>query len=153
MGKASDATYLQMKMLNTGKGVGVQTLRAQIDKIEYMKYMQQKIKEEPNITVIETMAVSLIIEDGVCKGIKCSNNEDYYAKATILTTGTYLESMFLLVINFIRPEDQPSVKGLSASLRSYGIPTLRLKTELLHEFIVTQLIFQRWKFNMVHQVN
>ncbi|HHU28629.1 TPA: tRNA uridine-5-carboxymethylaminomethyl(34) synthesis enzyme MnmG [bacterium] len=130
MGKASDATYLQMKMLNTGKGVGVQTLRAQIDKIEYMKYMQQKIKEEPNITVIETMAVSLIIEDGVCKGIKCSNNEDYYAKATILTTGTYLESNVLIGHTSISsgPEDQPSVKGLSASLRSYGIPTLRLKT-------------------------
>lgn len=130
MGKASDATYLQMKMLNTGKGVGVQCLRAQIDKIEYMKFIQDRIKNEPNIDVVETMATSLIVENGICVGVNCSNNEKYYAKSTILTTGTYLESNVLVghTSTISGPDNQPSAIGLSASLRSLGLNTMRLKT-------------------------
>ena len=66
MGHAADATYLQMKMLNTAKGPGVQCLRAQSDKVEYVEYMKKKVKEHSNIDVLETMAVDLIVEDNKC---------------------------------------------------------------------------------------
>ena len=66
MGISADKTYLQMKMLNTKKGPGVRCLRAQSDKIEYSKYMRDVCLNEKNVTVIEAMATSLIMENNSC---------------------------------------------------------------------------------------
>ncbi len=130
MGRTTDNTYLQMKMLNTAKGPGVQCLRAQIDKLKYPKYMQDVLKNEKNVTLIETMVKRLIIKDNKCFGVIDENNNEITSLATILTTGTYLEST-ILVGNDVKesgPFGQRSAKGLSPFLESLGFKLLRLKT-------------------------
>ena len=69
MGKIADINYLQMKMLNTGKGVGVQCLRAQQDKIEYPKRMQEAALNTPNLTVVEDAVIDLIHDDKKVHGV------------------------------------------------------------------------------------
>ncbi len=129
MAKATDATYLQMKMLNTAKGPGVQCLRAQSDKIEYSKYMLNVLENADNLEIVEEAVLSLIVEDGTCLGVK-TTKRDYRSKCTILTTGTYLESKVFVGHEVIEsgPEgDKPSL-GLSPFLQSLGFKTVRLKT-------------------------
>ena len=130
MGHAADATYLQMKMLNTAKGPGVQCLRAQSDKVEYVEYMKKKVKEHSNIDVLETMAVDLIVENNTCLGIITENNEKIFGKTVILTTGTYLNGKILRGSEFIYegPDGQRSAIGLTEALERQGIETMRLKT-------------------------
>jgi tRNA uridine 5-carboxymethylaminomethyl modification enzyme len=130
MGKASDINALQIKMLNTAKGAGVQCLRAQEDKLAYARYMQKTIKEQPNIDVKETMVVSLIIDENKCIGVKCKDGQDVYSETTVITTGTYLESNVLVghTSTISGPDKQQSAWGLSQSLRDNGIVTMRLKT-------------------------
>ena len=130
MGHAADATYLQMKMLNTAKGPGVQCLRAQSDKVEYVEYMKKKVKEHSNIDVLETMAVDLIVENNTCLGIITEKNEKIFGKTVILTTGTYLNGKILRGSEFIYegPDGQRSAIGLTEALERQGIETMRLKT-------------------------
>ena len=130
MGITTDQTYIQMKMLNTAKGPGVQCLRAQIDKLKYPAYMQNVLKSEKNVTLLETMVKELIIQNHVCIGVVCEDNLKIYSKATILTTGTYLESTILVGhdITSSGPFGQKAAKGLSPYLESLGFKILRLKT-------------------------
>ena len=130
MGHAADATYLQMKMLNTAKGPGVQCLRAQSDKVEYVEYMKRKVKEHTNIDVLEVMAVDLIIEDGVCLGVIDEHGNKIEGKTVILTTGTYLNGKILRGDTFSLegPDGQRAAYGLTEALEKQGIETMRLKT-------------------------
>ena len=130
MGKTTDATYIQMKMLNTSKGPGVQCLRAQIDKLKYPAYMQNVLKNHKNVTILQTMVKSLIVENNKCLGIIDENDNKIYSKATILTTGTYLESTILVgkEITVSGPFGQRSAHGLSPQLADLGFKILRLKT-------------------------
>ena len=130
MGITTDNTYLQMKMLNTAKGPGVQCLRAQIDKAKYPKYMQDVLKNEPNVTIIETMIKELIIKDNKCFGVIDENNNSITSKVTILTTGTYLESTILVGhdVKVAGPFGQKAALGLSPFLEKLGFEIFRLKT-------------------------
>ena len=130
MGITTDKTYLQMKMLNTAKGPGVQCLRAQIDKLKYPKYMQDVLMSEPNVTLIETMVKELIIEDNVCLGVIDENGNKITSKTTILTTGTYLESTILVGhdVTVSGPFGQRAALGLSPFLEKLGFKMFRLKT-------------------------
>ena len=130
MGKAADHHYLQMKMLNTGKGPGVQCLRAQQDKLEYPNYLQQLALNTPHLSVKEEMVVSLLNDDKHVFGVKTEKNNEYTAKAVILTTGTYMESKIFRgneVLDEGPDGEKPSL-GLSPYLRSMGIETTRFKT-------------------------
>ncbi|MDD3383338.1 MAG: tRNA uridine-5-carboxymethylaminomethyl(34) synthesis enzyme MnmG [Bacilli bacterium] len=130
MAKATDATYLQMKMLNTAKGPGVQCLRAQSDKIEYARYMQRKLMSTKNVEIIEKMAVELIVENQKCIGVMIENGDRLFSDAVILTTGTYLNGKILRGHDFFKegPDHQRSAVGLSESLRKNGFEIMRLKT-------------------------
>lgn len=130
MGITTDNTHIQMKMLNTAKGPGVQCLRAQIDKLKYPLYMQNVLKNNNNVTLIETMVKSLIVEDKICKGVIDENGNKFFGKATILTTGTYLESTILVGHETKKegPFGQRSATGLSEQLESLGFKLFRLKT-------------------------
>ena len=130
MGKAADHHYLQMKMLNTGKGPGVQCLRAQQDKLEYPDYLQQLSLNTEHLTVKEGMVVSLLHDDKHVFGVKTEDGQEYTAKAVILTTGTYMESKIFRgneVLDEGPDGEKPSL-GLSLYLRSMGIETTRFKT-------------------------
>lgn len=130
MGKAADHQYLQIKMLNTGKGPGVQCLRTQQDKIEYPRYVQQLALNTPNLTVQEGMVVSLVIEEGKVTGVTLADNTSIRAKAVILTTGTYMQSQIFRGsdVKDEGPDGEKPSLGLSPFLRSLGIQTIRLKT-------------------------
>ncbi len=129
MAKAADKAYIQMKMLNTGKGPGVQCLRAQEDKIDYPKTVQSMLKKEDNLYIVEEMVVDILHDNLVVYGVRTENKE-YYAKAVILTTGTYMESTLLVGHNVTKggPDGEKSSIGLSDNLRKMGIKLLRLKT-------------------------
>ena len=90
MGIAADATYIQMKMLNSSRGPAVRALRAQSDKREYIYFMRNLIESEQNISIKQTMAVELIVENGEVRGIVDEYGLQYLAPSVILTTGTSL---------------------------------------------------------------
>ncbi|MEE6710762.1 tRNA uridine-5-carboxymethylaminomethyl(34) synthesis enzyme MnmG [Pediococcus acidilactici] len=88
MGRNIDKTYVQMRMLNTGKGPAVRALRAQADKHAYHAEMKKTIEAEPNLTLRQGIVDDLIVEDGVCKGVITNTGARYHAKSVVLTLGT-----------------------------------------------------------------
>lgn len=130
MGKTTDATYLQMKMLNTAKGPGVQSLRAQADKKAYPRYMQNVLKEQENLDIVEAMVEDLIVEGDECKGVILADGTRYESHTTILTTGTYLKAEVLVGHSKTPsgPDKQKESLYLSSKLKDYGFRIQRLKT-------------------------
>lgn len=130
MGKGADHEHLQMKMLNTGKGPGVQCLRAQVDKLTYPSYMQSLTEKEENLTVIEGMVVELLHDENRVFGVRLSDGKEITARAVILTTGTYMESQVLMghESKSAGPDGEKPSLGLSPFLSSMGIELFRLKT-------------------------
>ena len=129
MGIAADHHYLQMKMLNTGKGPGVQCLRAQQDKLEYPSYQRHLVENCENLDVIEGEVIKIIHDDKI-RGVELRNGEKIYAKAIILATGTYMEAMIFRGnhIEKVGPDGDPASIGLSQCLRDMALTTYRLKT-------------------------
>ena len=129
MGITADKTQLQMKMLNTAKGPGVWCLRAQSDKLDYKNYMRDLLKVEPNVEILEGCVDDLIVEDNVCKGVVVDGKQ-YLSKATILTTGTYMEAKILVGHTSKKegPDGQNGAYGLSPNLKELGLDIIRLKT-------------------------
>lgn len=130
IGKTTDATYLQMKMLNTAKGPGVQSLRAQADKKAYPRYMQKVLKEQENLDIVEAMVEDLIVEGDECKGVILADGTRYESHTTILTTGTYLKAEVLVGHSKTPsgPDKQKESLYLSSKLKDYGFRIQRLKT-------------------------
>ena len=131
MGKTTDETYLQMKMLNTAKGPGVQSLRAQVDKKKYPRYMQEVVKNQENLTILEDTVENLIVENGECKGVYLEDNNEIYSKTVILTTGTYMRSRIL--IGDEAKDGGPNMEKHSRFLSTHlkedlGFELMRLKT-------------------------
>ncbi len=130
MGIAADHEYLQMKMLNTGKGPGVQCLRAQEDKYFYPHYMQTMLQNVSNLTILEGQVVDLIHNDKEVFGVILDNGDYIYSKAVVIATGTYMESKILrgtTVFSGGPDGEKPSI-GLSKSLQKMGIEIVRFKT-------------------------
>ncbi|MFE4573974.1 tRNA uridine-5-carboxymethylaminomethyl(34) synthesis enzyme MnmG [Paenibacillus chitinolyticus] len=130
MGRNIDKTYIQMRMLNTGKGPAVHALRAQADKFLYQHMMKETIESTPNLTLRQGMVEELLVEDGVCKGVVTKTGAEYYGKAVVLTTGTYLRGKVImgeLMYESGPNNQQPSVR-LSQSLRDLGLELVRFKT-------------------------
>lgn len=130
MGRNIDKTYIQMRMLNTGKGPAVHALRAQADKFLYQHTMKETIEKQPNLTMKQGMVEELIVEAGVCKGVITKSGAEYYGKAIVLTTGTYLRGKVImgeLMYESGPNNQQPSIK-LSESLRNLGFELVRFKT-------------------------
>ena len=130
MGKNIDKTYIQMRMLNTGKGPAVRALRAQADKHAYAQEMKHTIEKEENLTLRQGMAEKLIVEDGVCKGVITNTGAHYSAKAVIITAGTALRGEIIigeLKYSSGPNNSQPSV-GLANSLKELGFEIARFKT-------------------------
>ena len=130
MGKTADKTHLQMKMLNTAKGPGVQSLRAQADKKKYPRYMIEVLKKQENLTIIEGMVEDLIIENNIIKGVILDTNIKYESQIVILTTGTYLKAEILVgdTKTPSGPDQEKESKYLSNRLEELGMRIQRLKT-------------------------
>lgn len=130
MGIAADATYMQMKMLNSSKGPAVRALRAQSDKKEYSAFVRNLLESQDNIQLKQCTCSDLMVENGKIVGMKDEFGLEYYAPAIVLTTGTSLEAKIWVGLQsqqFGRL-GEASAKGLSASLMKHGINLGRLKT-------------------------
>jgi tRNA uridine 5-carboxymethylaminomethyl modification enzyme len=130
MGRNIDKTYIQMRMLNTGKGPAVHALRAQADKFLYQHSMKQTMENEPKLTLRQGLVEELIVEDGICKGVITKTGAQYFGKAVVVTTGTYLRGKIImgeLMYESGPNNQQPAVK-LSHSLREHGLELVRFKT-------------------------
>ncbi len=129
MGRCADATLIQMKMLNVAKGPAVQSLRAQIDRVEYPKYMQTVLRNQDNLEIIEAKVKSLVVSNQVVEGIVLEDDREIGAKSIIITTGTYMQSDVLIGESRTREgADNSESSDLSECLRDLGIETFRLKT-------------------------
>jgi tRNA uridine 5-carboxymethylaminomethyl modification enzyme len=130
MGKNIDKTYIQMRMLNTGKGPAVRALRAQADKVSYQYEMKRTLEDEPNLTLIQGMVERLIVEEGVCKGVVTKTGAIYHAKTVVITTGTYLRGEIILgeLKYSSGPNNQQPAIKLSEHLEELGFDLVRFKT-------------------------
>ena len=130
MGIAADATAIQMRMLNLGKGPAVYALRAQSDKNKYHTYMKKVVENTENLDLKQVQVMDILVEDGACVGITTELHEEYRAKAVILATGTYLDSEIIIGETMYSggPNGMRPSVGLSENLKKHGLKILRFKT-------------------------
>lgn len=130
MGQAADATYIQLKMLNSSKGPAVRALRAQSDKKEYMEYVRGLIEKEKNLFLKQCMVVDLIVKDDRICGVVDEVGIEYKAKAVVLTTGTSLNGKIYIGLKSFSAgrAGEFAAIGLSESLEKMGIRLGKLKT-------------------------
>ena len=130
MGEVADATYIQMKTLNSSKGPAVRALRAQSDKKEYTQYMRNIIESTPNIWLKQCCITELKTKDGEICGAIDEFGIEYSCRAVILTTGTSLEGRMFIGLQAYPGGrlGEAAAYGLSDWLRKNGIQTKKLKT-------------------------
>ena len=130
MAIATDATYMQLKTLNSSKGPAVRALRAQSDKKEYMRYVRHLLESEENLSLKQCTMTELLVENNVVRGLKDEFGQEYLAPCVILTTGTSLEARIWVGLQYLEfgRLGEASAKGLSPSLKKLGFKIGRLKT-------------------------
>jgi tRNA uridine 5-carboxymethylaminomethyl modification enzyme len=130
MGINIDKTYIQSRMLNTGKGPAVHSLRAQADKTKYSKRMKIVLENQENLWIRQNEVTEVLVENGSVKGIRIISGSIYYAKAVIIATGTYLKARCIYgdVSIYSGPNGLQAANHLSQSLVSHGIELYRFKT-------------------------
>src|SRR3990172_1523445 len=130
MGRVTDRTGIQFRMLNTSKGPAVQALRAQADRNAYKIAMRNVLESQENIDIIQCVVEKLIIRDSKVRGVETNLGIRYDSKAVILTTGTFLRGLIHIgLTNYPagRAGEFPSL-GLSEDLQRVGFTLGRLKT-------------------------
>ena len=130
MGEAADATYIQMKMLNSSKGPAVRALRAQSDKRQYMDYMRNIIENNENIYLRQACITDLLVENDRVVGAVDEFGIEYSAGAVVLTTGTSLNGRIFVGLRSYSAGrmGEKAAYGLSESLVKHGINIKKLKT-------------------------
>jgi len=130
MGKAADATFIQSRLLNTGKGPAVHALRAQTDKWNYMREMKKRMEETEGLDVRQAEVVEILAEDGRVTGVKTHLGATFYAPAVVIATGTYLNGKIITGEHSHAggPDGMFPAAALVESLKNLGIPLRRFKT-------------------------
>ena len=130
MGVNIDHTFIQSKMLNKSKGPAVHSLRAQADKADYSARMRQVLQNTDHLTLRQAEVTELMVEDKQIRGVKTFSGAEYYAKAVVLCTGTYLKARCLYgdVVNHTGPNGLQAANHLTDSLVANGIEMFRFKT-------------------------
>ncbi|MBR5154801.1 MAG: tRNA uridine-5-carboxymethylaminomethyl(34) synthesis enzyme MnmG [Alphaproteobacteria bacterium] len=130
MGKVIDKAGIQFRLLNSSKGPAVRGPRAQADRKLYKKYMKEELEKQSNLSIIEGAVEKLIVKDKKVLGVVLSNGTEYYADATVLTVGTFLNGVM-----FIGHETSiggrvgdVSCVGVTEYLKELGLNVGRLKT-------------------------
>ena len=130
MAIAADKTLLQIKMLNTGKGPAVQSLRGQADKVLYHQYMKRVLEEEKNLDLVQQEATELIVKDGKIAGVKTAMGIEYRAKTVVVCSGVYLNAR-IIIGEYVKDEGPSGfarATGLTQSFIDNGIEIRRFKT-------------------------
>lgn len=130
MGKAADKTQIQTRMLNRGKGPAVHSLRAQIDRREYSKYMKHVVELQENLDLKQAEIIDLKQTDDGLWQLKTKLEAIYTAKSVVLATGTFLGGKIYIgeVSYESGPDGMFPATELSNSLKKLGIPLRRFKT-------------------------
>ncbi|WP_206831331.1 tRNA uridine-5-carboxymethylaminomethyl(34) synthesis enzyme MnmG [Alicyclobacillus fructus] len=130
MGKNTDATYIQMRMLNTGKGPAVQALRAQADKAFYALNMKWTLERTENLHLKQGLVEELLVRNGRIYGVVTKSGQEFHAQAVVLTTGTYLRGRIYIgeVSYESGPNGQMPAVRLSDCLVDLGFRLVRFKT-------------------------
>jgi hypothetical protein len=130
MGRNIDKTYIQMRMLNTGKGPAVRALRAQADKYEYQNELKKTLENTENLDLRQGIVEKLIVEDNVVKGVQISTGTQFFSKAVIITAGTALRGE--IIIGELKyssgPNNSLPAIGLADHLKELGLEIERFKT-------------------------
>ena len=130
MGLAADDTLIQMRMLNTGKGPAVHSLRAQMDKRRYHERVKRALESQPNLTLLQGEAKRFLTENGAICGVESAEGFVYGCRAAVVCTGVYLKSR-ILIGSFVResgPAGLLRAEYLTTALAELGIPIQRFKT-------------------------
>jgi len=130
MGRAIDDTFIQSRMLNTGKGPAVYSLRAQADKMAYKARMRAAVENQPGLTLRQGEVRRLIVENGEIRGVETATGSKIGCRAAVLCTGVYLKSR--IIIGQCSWEGGPqgliAATGLTQSLLDNGFSIRRFKT-------------------------
>ena len=130
MGRVIDKAGIQFRMLNLSKGPAVRGPRAQADRELYKKYMLQALKDTPNLEIKEGAVEGLLIKDNVVCGVKLADASEIFAKAVVLTTGTFLNGVMFTghQTSIGGRVGDISCTGVTPYLKSLGLQLGRLKT-------------------------
>ncbi len=131
MGKGADATFLQSRILNRGKGPAVHSLRAQIDRRNYQEEMKHRLEKQENLDIRQAEIVDLTLDDEGCvRSVIAKSGAEYLCRAAIICTGTYLKSR--IIIGEFSQESGPDgvfpANELSKNLEKIGVKLVRFKT-------------------------
>jgi len=125
-GIIADKTAIQIRMLNTGKGAAVQSLRAQVDKVDYHNFAKKMLEDNSLVTLKQGEVISILKP----MGVKLSTGEEYFAPSVVIATGTYLDSAVLMGQHKEKsgPNGYAYASELSKSLSELGLNLRRFKT-------------------------
>ena len=130
MGKAADATFIQSKLLNRGKGPAVHSLRAQIDRKSYHREMKKRLETQKNLHLKQAEITEVLAKDGAVCAVRTHLGTLYGAHAVIVCSGTYLKGK-VMIGDYEResgPDGTFPANSLSESLKSLGVELRRFKT-------------------------
>lgn len=130
MGKVADASFIQSKMLNRGKGPAVHSLRVQIDRKTYHREMKRRLEEQHGLQIKQAEIVDILTENGQVCGVVTDTGAEYAVKAVIIATGTFLKGK-ILIGDYSKesgPDGMFPSNALSDRLREMGITLRRFKT-------------------------
>ena len=145
MPRVADLTALQFKMLNTTKGPGVWSMRVQSDKNAYSLMMQDLCMHTENLTLYEDIVEEVLAEDKKITGVRLQKNGILESNIVVLTTGTYMDScrMVSAIVTPGGPDNEPTTKNLSESLRKLDIKLFRLKTGTPARVLTSSIDFSK----------
>ena len=130
MGVAADASCIQYRMLNRGKGPAVHSLRAQADRAKYKLYMKHTLEQQEHLELKQAQITEILTESGAVCGVRTQLGAQYPCRAVIIATGTYLDSTVITGECVIPsgPDGMHPSQGLADCLRSLGLSLRRFKT-------------------------
>lgn len=130
MGKAADATFLQSRMLNLGRGPAVHSIRVQSDRVKYHTYMKKTVEAQENLYLKQAEVTAVLFDGNKVSGVKTKLGTTYSAKAVIISTGTYLNGeVHVGAVSYPSGPDAVSpATELTKSLVDAGIEIRRFKT-------------------------
>ena len=130
MGVAADASCIQYRMLNRGKGPAVHSLRAQADRQRYKMYMKRTLEQQEHLELKQAQIVDIQVENGHVRGVVTQLGTSYTARAVVIATGTYLDSTVITGESVVSsgPDGMHASIGLADRLRQLGLSLRRFKT-------------------------
>lgn len=130
MGRAADATFIQSRILNRGKGPAVHSLRVQSDRVKYHTYMKQTLENTPNLYIKQAEVTAVVVADGKVTAVRTKLGAVHPVKAAIITTGTYLNGKIHIgeLSYSSGPDNLLPSSGLTDCLKALGVSMRRFKT-------------------------